>query len=82
VYEFGLRLLGDRALAEELVQESFLRLTTRRRPAAQREGPPTKTIEPIVPVRFSAYEIRRLVVLMQPQPPHAERIRRGLAWSF
>lgn len=26
VYEVGLRLLGDRALAEELVQESFLRL--------------------------------------------------------
>src|SRR4051794_39771956 len=26
VYEFGLRLLGARGLAEELVQESFLRL--------------------------------------------------------
>jgi RNA polymerase sigma-70 factor (ECF subfamily) len=26
VFEFGLRLLGDRGLAEELVQESFLRL--------------------------------------------------------
>lgn len=41
-----------------------------------------ETTGPIGPVRFSAYEIRRLVVLIQPQPPYVERIQRGLAWSF
>ncbi|CAM3818234.1 hypothetical protein NOGI109294_14585 [Nocardiopsis gilva] len=35
----------------------------------------------IVPARFTAYEIRRLLVLGQPLLPHGERVRRGLAWS-
>ncbi|WP_171076194.1 hypothetical protein [Streptomyces sp. YIM 121038] len=33
-------------------------------------------------MRFTAFEIQRLIVLMWPLPPHQERIRRGLAWSL
>ncbi|CAM4395946.1 hypothetical protein GCM10009799_50940 [Nocardiopsis rhodophaea] len=36
----------------------------------------------IGPVRFTAYEIRRLLVLVQPRLPHRERVGRGLAWSY
>jgi len=32
-------------------------------------------------IRLTAYEICRLLVLIQPQPPHTERLRHGLAWS-
>ncbi|MCX5188836.1 transposase [Streptomyces mirabilis] len=35
----------------------------------------------IPPVRFTAYEISRLIVVLRPQPPQDERITRGLHWS-
>ncbi|KOV67851.1 MULTISPECIES: hypothetical protein [Streptomyces] len=32
-------------------------------------------------MRFTAFEIRRLILLLTPLPERDERIRRGLAWS-
>ncbi|WP_338671808.1 hypothetical protein V1460_12725 [Streptomyces sp. SCSIO 30461] len=36
----------------------------------------------IVPITLTAFEIARLVALMTPRIPEAERIRRGLHWSW
>ena len=36
----------------------------------------------VVPVALTAYEIRRLLVVMAPQLPPERRIRHGLHWSF
>ena len=46
-----------------------------------RKGDAAGPALPIEPVRFTACEIQRLVVLMVPQPPHPERLRHGLACS-
>jgi hypothetical protein len=35
----------------------------------------------IPPVRFTAYEIGRLIVAFRPQPPHDERTAHVLHWS-
>ena len=49
-------------------------------PPAQR-GEAGSHSNSIVPIRFTAYEIRRLLVLTQPQLAQTERVRRGLTWS-
>ena len=49
-------------------------------PPAQRGGGGSHS-NSIVPIRFTACEIRRLLVLTQPQLAQTERLRRGLTWS-
>ncbi|CAM3714832.1 hypothetical protein GCM10009799_01990 [Nocardiopsis rhodophaea] len=50
----------------------------RRRP---REGEIGDHTRRTVPVRFTAYEIGRLLALLQPRPSQSEGLRRGLSWS-
>ncbi|MER6693768.1 hypothetical protein [Streptomyces minutiscleroticus] len=65
------------------VQDADARRTPDPPPAtAERGGLQNDLEDRPTPIRFSAYEIRRLVVPVQPQPPRAERIRHGLAWSY
>jgi hypothetical protein len=46
------------------------------------QGAPTGPTSLVDPVRFTAFEIQRLLALVWPLPPREERIRRGLAWSL